>query len=83
MQDVLQKELGTSHLEIINESHMHNVPKEAETHFKIVVVSPQFEGVTRVRREQKVLCTTTIHLYLLTYWLLLKSCTKNIQRRKC
>jgi len=55
MQELLQKELETSHLEIINESHMHNVPKEAETHFKIVVVTPQFEGVTRVRREQKVI----------------------------
>ena len=54
MQELLEKELSTTHLEIINESHMHNVPKESETHFKIVVVTPEFEGVTRVRREQRV-----------------------------
>lgn len=32
-----------SHLEVINESHMHNVPKDSETHFKVVVVSAEFE----------------------------------------
>jgi BolA protein len=33
-----------THLEVINESHKHNVPKDSETHFKVVVVSPQFEN---------------------------------------
>jgi stress-induced morphogen len=32
-------------LEVINESHMHNVPKNSETHFKVVVVSNQFDTV--------------------------------------
>jgi stress-induced morphogen len=32
-------------LEVINESHMHNVPKNSETHFKVVVVSDQFDTV--------------------------------------
>jgi BolA protein len=32
-------------LEVINESHMHNVPVHSETHFKVVVVSDQFNDV--------------------------------------
>ena len=32
-------------LEVINESHMHNVPLNSETHFKVVVVSDQFNDV--------------------------------------
>ena len=32
-----------THLEVINESHKHNVPKDSETHFKVVVVSKEFE----------------------------------------
>ena len=31
-------------MEVMNESYMHNVPKGSETHFKVVVVSPKFEG---------------------------------------
>jgi BolA-like protein 1 len=32
-------------LEVINESHMHNVPKNSETHFKVVVVSQKFDNI--------------------------------------
>ena len=32
--------------QVINESYMHNVPKGSETHFKVVVVSEQFNEVT-------------------------------------
>ena len=31
-------------LEVINESHKHNVPKDSETHFKVVIVSDFFTG---------------------------------------
>jgi stress-induced morphogen len=34
-----------AHLEVINESHMHNVPANSETHFKVVVVSSRFDEV--------------------------------------
>merc|ERR1711860_264734 len=33
------------HLDIINESYMHNVPKGSETHFKVVVVSEKFNDM--------------------------------------
>lgn len=50
----LRHALAPDHLEVINESHMHNVPKGAETHFKVVVVSPRFEGLSAVKRHQLV-----------------------------
>ena len=42
------------HLEIINESHMHNVPRGSETHFKVVVVSDKFKDVNLVSRHRLV-----------------------------
>ncbi len=42
------------HLEVLNESFRHNVPKGSETHFKLVVVSDAFEGLRLVQRHQKV-----------------------------
>lgn len=36
--------LNPVHLNIINESYMHNVPKGSETHFKVVLVSKEFEN---------------------------------------
>ena len=50
----LRAALEPTVLEVTNESHMHNVPKGAETHFKVVVVSPRFEGLAPVRRHQLV-----------------------------
>lgn len=54
IQEKLTQALGPSHLEIVNESHMHKGPKDAETHFKVVVVSDRFEGLAAVRRHQLV-----------------------------
>lgn len=31
-------------IDVVNESYMHNVPKGSETHFKVVVVSEQFDN---------------------------------------
>lgn len=50
----LKSTLEPSHLEVINESHQHNVPKGSETHFKVVIVSPRFDGVSAVKRHQLV-----------------------------
>ena len=46
--------LAPAHLEVINESHMHSVPPDSESHFKLVIVSQRFAGETRVRRHQAV-----------------------------
>jgi stress-induced morphogen len=54
LQTALTDALAPDHLEIENESHGHNVPKNSETHFRIVVVSDAFEGLGRVKRHQLV-----------------------------
>ncbi|CAG9768741.1 unnamed protein product [Ceutorhynchus assimilis] len=50
----LQENLKPSHLQVINESYMHNVPKNAETHFKVVVVSDEFKNLSLIKRHRKV-----------------------------
>lgn len=45
----LQSMLEAKHLDIINESYMHNVLKGAETHFKVVVVSDKFDGLPLIK----------------------------------
>jgi BolA protein len=41
-------------MQVINESFMHNVPKGAETHFKVVVVSDTFTDVALIKRHRTV-----------------------------
>ncbi len=42
-----------SHLEVVNESHMHNVPPGSESHFKVIIVSDSFSGLRKVPRHQR------------------------------
>ena len=46
--------LAPVHLEVANESHMHSVPPNSETHFRVVVVSDAFAGKRQVARHQQV-----------------------------
>ena len=46
--------LAPAHLEVINESHMHSVPPDSESHFKLVIVSQRFAGETLLGRHQAV-----------------------------
>jgi BolA protein len=50
----LQAAFSPIHLEVIDESHMHNVPDGAESHFKVVVVSEAFDGDKLIARHRKV-----------------------------
>uniref|UniRef100_A0A7S1D7D2 BolA-like protein n=1 Tax=Cyclophora tenuis TaxID=216820 RepID=A0A7S1D7D2_CYCTE len=51
----LLQELSPQHLEVRNESHMHNVPANSETHFKVFVVSDTFnEHKTPLQRHRLV-----------------------------
>jgi BolA protein len=58
MQQRIEGKLGEAlapvHLEVINESDMHNVPKGSQTHFKVLVVSDAFEGLGLVDRHRRV-----------------------------
>lgn len=44
--------LSTSVLEVTNESHMHNVPAQSETHFRVVVVSDDFSDKPLLARHR-------------------------------
>lgn len=47
-------ELSPSHLVVENESHRHSVPANSETHFRLEIVSAQFDGLRSVKRHQLV-----------------------------
>ena len=50
----VQSALIPSHLEVINESYMHNVPPGSESHFRLVIVSEKFEGKSLLERHREV-----------------------------
>lgn len=41
-------------LQVENESHMHSVPPNSETHFKVTLVTADFEGQMKVKRHQAI-----------------------------
>ena len=51
---ILKDSFNPHSLEVINESHKHNVPEGSESHFKLILVSDIFKGMTLVKRHQKV-----------------------------
>lgn len=52
--DILVDALAPLRLDVINESHMHNVPDGSESHFKLVVVSDAFDGANLVARHRTI-----------------------------
>lgn len=52
--ETLTQNLVPVHLEVVNESGQHNVPKGAETHFKVLVVSDKFDGLALIKRHRMV-----------------------------
>ncbi|XP_069031470.1 bolA-like protein 1 [Embiotoca jacksoni] len=50
----LSDALTPDHLEVHNESHMHAVPAGSESHFRVLVVSSQFEGLPLIQRHRLV-----------------------------
>ncbi|RMG54596.1 MAG: transcriptional regulator BolA [Gammaproteobacteria bacterium] len=54
IENKLREGLAPDHLEVVNESHMHNVPPGSESHFKVTVVSDRFEGERLVGRHRMV-----------------------------
>ena len=50
----LTEAMTISHLEVVNESNNHNVPPGSESHFKVVVVAPEFEGKSLVQRHRMI-----------------------------
>lgn len=54
IQSMVSAELNVAYMDLINESHMHSVPENSETHFKLTLVSCDFENMSKVARHQKV-----------------------------
>ena len=41
-------------LDVVNESAMHAVPENSETHFKVTIVAQSFVGIRPVARHQRI-----------------------------
>lgn len=58
IQQSIEQKLGErfegGHLTVENESHMHSVPANSETHFKVTLISDHFDGQSKVRRHQAI-----------------------------
>ena len=50
----LQQAFSPHELRVVNESHQHNVPEGSESHFKVLIVSDNFDGVRKIQRQQRV-----------------------------
>lgn len=51
----ITEEIVPRHLAVVNESGMHNVPPGSETHFRVLVVSADFAGESRISRHRRIL----------------------------
>ena len=73
----IQNALHPVFLEVINESHMHNVPPGSESHFKVIVVSDVFESKNRVARHQTMKALLAAELAGPVHALSMQTQTKN------
>ena len=48
----LRQVLSPMHLEVLNETRMHNVPEDNESHYKVIAVSEQFDGKSLLQRHR-------------------------------
>mgnify|MGYP000548411822 CR=1 FL=1 len=78
--DKLTQAFAPQYLEVLNESHMHNVPANSETHFKVTLVSDSFDGKRLLQRHRAVntelsdelageVHALALHTYTQTEWL--------------
>jgi BolA protein len=74
----INEKIDIHHMTLENESYMHNVPEGSESHFKLVLVSDEFQGKRLVQRHQLVYATLqeemtkihalAMHLYSIQEW---------------
>ena len=78
IEHTLSDNFELSHLEVINESHMHS-GNSPETHFKVILVSDEFEDVKLVQRHRKInkllqyelengVHALSLHLFTISEW---------------
>ena len=79
MQTLLQQQLQPEHLELLNESHLHG-RGEIDSHYKLIAVSAQFTGLSRIARHRLInqllqaelagpVHALALHLYSPSEWL--------------
>ncbi len=54
IRQLLASAIDCTHLEVWNESSNHSVPPGSESHFRVLVVSPSFEGEKRLARHRRI-----------------------------
>ncbi|GAB1438981.1 transcriptional regulator BolA [Providencia sp.] len=75
----LQAAFTPSYLDVINESHQHNVLPGSESHFKVVLVSDNFENKRMLARHREIYAiladelsggihALALHTYTQTEW---------------
>ena len=54
IETIITEQLPNEHLEVINESHEHagHAHGATDSHFKVIIVSAEFEGMRLVARQQ-------------------------------
>jgi BolA protein len=79
LESTLKEHFAPIFLDVINESSMHRVPKNAETHFKIIIVSNTFLLDKKIQRHKKIyqllihelntgLHALSLHTYTVEEW---------------
>ncbi|MFY7698114.1 MAG: BolA family protein [Legionella sp.] len=77
--EALYSNLSPQRLIIEDESHNHHVPENAESHFKIIIVTDAFSGINRIERHRLIntlladefnqgLHALSLHLYSPQEW---------------
>lgn len=54
LENRLQQAFSPTYLQVENETHMHNVPADAESHWKVTIVSEDFNGLMLIKRHRLV-----------------------------
>lgn len=79
IEKILSEALSPSQLFIHDETHLHHVPQHSETHFKLIMASNAFAGLTLIQRHRQVnhllaeefkqgLHALSLHLYTPEEW---------------
>jgi len=62
IEDKLLSAFSPLHLDVINESHQHNVAPGSESHFKVIIVSKSFEGERLIKRHRAINSILSVEL---------------------
>ena len=81
IQKLLNENNEHTHLEIINESHLHHGHAgddgTGETHYRVIIVSEEFEGLPRIARHRKIYAILAPELEGGLHAIALQTSTKN------